>query len=136
MNTSIPNDEPVLVHQKNLRQTVLILYLLFIAGLFTGMLTALLAMILAYVKKKDAAGTMYSSHINWLITVCWTNIIIMPITGLIIMLLFFMLYSNGNNWSAGILFLTGACMFIGVILWSIYRIVKGLLRWSGNRAVA
>ena len=128
--------------EKSLRKTVLLVYLLFIAGLFTGPLTPLIGMVLAYIKKNDAAGTIYRSHINWILTICWTVAVRIPLIGLVTAALLFVIDDSGGSryGSTGnllmIWFLFMLCIFAGVIVWSMYRIIKGFWRWSEERPVA
>ncbi|AUZ04299.1 MULTISPECIES: DUF4870 family protein [Vitreoscilla] len=52
------------------RQYVLIIYILFAIGVVTG-LSALIGVIMAYVKRNDLESTVYADHITFLIRTFW-----------------------------------------------------------------
>lgn len=122
-------------HQQNLRGIVLALYLLFIAGFFTGTLTFIVALIMGHVKKNDAVGTVYHSHIIWFLNTCWTNILTIFVLGPLMVVLFFIAFANDSSGAAGFLFLACACGALIIAFWSIYRLFKGIWLWSEARAV-
>lgn len=99
----------------SLRQLTLIVYILSAAGWMTGGLTAIVAIIVNYVKRDDTEGTLYRSHFSWQIRTFWWFL----------------------GWSAvGWLTLivgVGFIVFPVVGVWSIYRIVRGLLNWNDRK---
>lgn len=99
-------------NNKNITQLI---YALYAASLLVG-LTALVAIILNYVKRDDVANTMYESHFRWQIRTFWFGLL----------------------WSvlAFISVLTIIGPFIAfpiVYVWYIYRIVKGWIRLSEGK---
>jgi len=97
----------------SLRKLMHILYALYAIFWLTGGVTALIAIIVDYVKRDDARGTLYASHFAWQIRSFW--------------------------WSVAWAVLGGA-LFVSVVLiplafavwailslWMLYRIVKGWL---------
>lgn len=135
MDTFATDSKTLLPHQQNLRGIVLALYLLFIAGFFTGMLTFVVAIIMGHVKKSDSVGTVYHSHITWFLTTCWVNVIAIFVLGPLLVFLFFLAFAKDTSGTAGFLLLSTVCGAIIIGMWSVYRIVKGIWLWSEARAV-
>ncbi len=50
-------------------------YALFALGLLTGGLIAVAGLIVAYIKRDDAAGTYLASHYGWLIRTFWWSLL-------------------------------------------------------------
>ncbi|MEK9720785.1 MAG: hypothetical protein VW257_07005 [Quisquiliibacterium sp.] len=108
-----------------LRRVVLLDYLLHIAGLLLTMgLLSVVALIINYVKREDANGTIYRSHIDWMIRTFWWFLFWVIIS--FVPLLFLAALS------AGLL----AFLFLIPSLWFLYRMIKGLLRLVDGREVA
>ena len=128
----IPAPQPQ--KEEHLRSVVLCLYLLFIAGFFTAMLTTFIAIIIAHVKKSDAQGSIYLGHIVWFLTTCWVNIGAFLLGAPLTVMLFFYM-STHNNWLAAGIFVAGASSLVFLAFWDLYRIVIGIWRWSEERAV-
>lgn len=63
MNSSIDQDPN--------RTLTLILYVLYIAAIFTGGLLAIIALIINYVKRSDVQGSIFASHFTWQIRTFW-----------------------------------------------------------------
>ena len=99
----------------SLRQLTLIIYALYALSWVLGGIPAIVAIVLNYLKREDAAGTLYESHFNWQIRTFW--------------------------WSLGWAVLGAITLLIGVGfvillvagIWSIYRMVKGLLFWNEHK---
>jgi uncharacterized membrane protein len=107
-----------------LRKIALLDYVLHIAGLLFSMgLLSVVALIVNYVKREDAAGTIYESHMNWMIATFWWTlfwVVVSFIPSLVLAVVSF-----------------GLLSFLFVIpgLWYLYRMIKGLLRLLDGRAV-
>lgn len=129
------NPESLMDNQKNLRPIVLILYLLFIAGMFSATLSVMIAILIAYIKRDDAQGTIYQSHIDQFLKVCWTTMLVVPVLGLCVAYLFFIAYASGLNWIALLVFAIAIFVLICVTIWSIYHIANGFWCWTELRAV-
>ncbi|WP_420994426.1 DUF4870 family protein [Cupriavidus sp. 30B13] len=97
----------------SLRKLTHILYALYAIFWLTGGVTALIAIIVGYVKRDDTRGTLYASHFAWQIRSFW--------------------WSVGWAVLGGVLFATVILIPLAFALWSIlslwmlYRIVKGWL---------
>lgn len=100
----------------SLRQLTLIIYLLYALSWFAG-LSAVVAIVINYVKREDAAGTIYESHFRWQIRTFWWAVS-WAVLGLITLIV-------GVGW----------IIFGVLVVWLIYRLVKGLLYWNDRRAL-
>lgn len=96
---------------------MLIAHILMGVWLFTGGLSSIVAVIMAYVKRPDVAGTFLESHCKWIIETFW--------------------WTFGITIVGAILspFLIGLPILFGIWVWSIYRVVMGALRISERRAL-
>lgn len=94
-----------------------VVYVVYIVGLFTVGLVTIAGLIMAYIKRGNAAGTWVESHYSWLIRTFWWSLLF-TIIGILLL-----------NVMIGIpiLFLTG--------LWYVYRLVKGFIYLNDLRAV-
>ena len=104
-------DEAQLRSLRNLTQVVYILYAL---SYFTG-ITAIVGIIINYVKKDDVAGTWLESHFRWQMRTFWYGLL-WAVIGAITTLIgvgFAILFAN--------------------FCWIIYRIVKGWLNLNDNK---
>jgi len=96
---------------RNLTQIV---YFLYIASVLAGV-TAIIAVIINYLKRDEVAGTWLETHFRWQIRTFWFSLM----WGVIGML---------TSW-IGI----GIVIFIAAGIWAIYRIVKGMLNFYDNK---
>lgn len=85
-----------------------VIYALYAASYFVG-ITAIVAIVMNYVKKEDVAGTFLESHFRWQIRTFWFGVLwsVLGIITLALIIGWFVLLANG--------------------IWIIYRIVKGWL---------
>lgn len=96
----------------NQRQIVHLIYGLFALGILSAGIfgVAIIAsIVLAYIKRSDLIGTVYASHIDWIIKTFWWGLLWLVLS-LIAALVF-------------IGYLTGLI----AIIWIVYRISKGWL---------
>lgn len=98
----------------SLRRLTLIIYILYGASWFVAV-TALIAIIVNYVKREDAAGTLYESHFTWQIRTFWWSLL-WAVLGV-----------------ATIWFGVGALILLAAAVWSLYRLVKGVLYWNDRK---
>lgn len=101
----------------NNRNFVLVIYVLFAIGVFSGGLFTLVGVIMAYVKKTDCAGSYLETHIQWLISTFWWG------------MLWYLL--SALTAFVGI----GFVGFFIASVWYLYRIIKGIVRFADARAV-
>ncbi len=96
------------------RTLTVVIYALYAASLLVGM-TALVAIVINYIKKDDVAGTYLESHFRWQIRTFWY--------GLLWAVIGFVTY---------VLLIGMLILFIDFV-WFLYRIIKGWLYLNENR---
>jgi uncharacterized membrane protein len=101
---------------RSLKTIALVAYVLQAIGFFNG-ITWIVAVILDYVKKDDAAGTWLESHYRWQIRTFWWGLL-WGVIGSILLLI-----------------LVGWFVLAAAGIWIIYRVVKGLVYLSEGRAL-
>jgi uncharacterized membrane protein len=101
-----------------LKKVCLMDYALHIAGaLFSMGLLSVIALIVNYVKRDDARGTIYESHMTWMIRTFWWTLVWLVPAGLVALLTFGLLWF--------VLLVPG--------LWFLYRMIKGVLWLNDGR---
>jgi len=98
----------------SLRQLTLIIYVLYALSWLAG-LTAIIAIVINYVKREDTAGTIYQSHFRWQIRTFWWGLLGFVLGALTMVLL------------------VGFAILFATSVWVIYRLVKGLLYWNDRK---
>lgn len=93
-----------------------ITYFLFALNIVFG-LTAIAGVIIAHIKIKEVRGTVLESHYQWLIRTFWIglamSIVAMALMGVIV----------------------GIGLMLAVVVWYIFRLVKGFLRINDGKPV-
>lgn len=97
------------------KTNALIAYILMVVGLFTGLFW-IIGAVWAMVKKEDAAGTIFADHYSNIIKTFWWGLVL-SIIGFILAFV-----------------VVGYFILVGVWIWSIYRIIKGLAKITSNKA--
>lgn len=116
MSQTFPQPEPE--SGLTLRKLTHLIYGLFALGLisagFFGVAT-IAAIILAYLKRADAAGTVYASHFDWVIRTFWWGLLWFALSAVATFVFI--------GWLTGLI----------ALVWVVYRIVKGWLAlFSGD----
>jgi uncharacterized membrane protein len=106
--------EPERTREERLKTIATIVYALQ-AGFFLLGVSALVALILNYVKLDDVRGTWLESHFRWQIRTFWFALLWYALAGLTWIVFVGMLVAFANT------------------LWIIYRIIKGWLDLSENQ---
>jgi uncharacterized membrane protein len=125
----------------SLRSMAMLAYLLLLLSCATG-LTAVGAVILAYVKKRDALGTVWQSHFHNVIVVFWAMLVVflVRIITLPISLAYFFAYFYAHDFvwpslsALSVPFLFWLVIFPVFLIWVLYRTIRGLVRAGENRA--
>jgi uncharacterized membrane protein len=113
-NEQSPESKPPI----DLRTLTHVAYALFAIGLLSGGMfgiATIAAMVLLYVKRPDAAGTVYAAHFDWLMQTFWWGLLALVISGIATYIYI--------GW-------------LGVVatgIWILYRLIKGwlaLLEWN------
>lgn len=107
---NVPNEEQI----KSLRTLVQVVYVLYALSYVAG-ITAIVGIIINYVKRDDAAGTWLESHFRWQIRTFWFGLL-WAVIGV-----------------ATIVILIGVAILFANFCWIIYRIVKGWLNLNDNK---
>lgn len=93
------------------------IYGLFALGLisagFLGVAT-LAAIVLAYLKRSDAIGTIYAAHFDWVIKTFWWGLLWFALSAVATMVFI--------GWVTGLI----------ALVWVVYRIIKGWLALLSN----
>lgn len=106
-----PSGPSVMESGKNLAMAVYILQAL----AFVMPLTAIVGVCIAHVKRSDFAGTWLASHFTWQIRTFWYGLL------------------WGILGALTIWVMVGYLLLVGLTIWTIYRIVKGLIYLSDKR---
>ncbi len=89
-----------------------IIYGLFALGVvsagFIGVAT-IASIVLAYLKRSDAAGTVYAPHFDWVIKTFWWGLLWVVISALLTFIFI--------GWITG----------LAALIWVVYRVIKGWL---------
>lgn len=98
----------------SLKQLTMVVYALYALSFFTGF-TGVVAIIINYIKREDAADTVYASHFTWQIRTFWWSLVwgVLGFATLLLGVGFVILAVDG--------------------IWFLYRIVKGFLNWNDGK---
>lgn len=99
---------------KSLKNLTTAIYALYAASLLIG-ITAIVAIIMNYVKKEDVVGTLFESHFRWQIRTFWFSLL----WGLLGWML------------VGVVI--GRYVLVAAGVWTIYRIARGWVCLNENR---
>ncbi len=103
--------------QRGLRTLTHVLYCLYALCWLTGGLSALVALIINYVKRSDVFGTPYQSHFEWQIRTFWRSLIL-------------------HILGTALLFIGIGFVLLGAAsIWALYRIIKGWLYLYDNKTL-
>jgi uncharacterized membrane protein len=105
----ISHTQPVPSHD-SFRGTTILCYGLYLLGWPTVHIATLVALVLAYVQRGDARGTIWESHFANLIETFWVAVVI-AIVAVPLCFIF-----------------VGIPILIGLAVWVLYRTIKGLVR--------
>jgi uncharacterized membrane protein len=100
----------------SLKNIAMVVYVLQALSIFWGV-TALVGVIIDYVKREDAIGTVYESHFTWQIRTFW----------------WFLLWSVVGV--ATIWFGVGFVVLFVAWVWALYRVIKGWLKLNEGKPV-
>ena len=101
---------------KALKTVTTVVYALQALGFLWG-ITAVVGVIINYVKREDARGTVYESHFDWQIRTFWWALAWL-VVGVVLAIL-----------------LVGVLVLFVAWIWMIYRVVKGWLKLIDGKPV-
>jgi uncharacterized membrane protein len=113
------SEEIVVTHDakmKSLQSLTQAVYILYALSYFAGV-TAIVGIIINYVKKDEVAGTWLESHFRWQIRTFWFGLLWAAIG------------------AATFFILIGMAILFANFCWIIYRIVKGWLNLNDNKVM-
>ena len=110
-------DQPGPQDVEGLKTIALVVYVLQALSFFWG-ITAVIGVIIDYVKLDDARGTWVENHLRWQIRTFWWA-------------LFWSVIGFALIWVFGLGFLVLAVVYF----WTIYRVVKGWLKLTERKQV-
>jgi uncharacterized membrane protein len=121
------------VPSQSLISTTLVVYALFVVAAIAGLVSAgllstpllgligLIALIIAYVKRSEAAGTWLQSHYRWLIRTFWFSVL-----------------WNLVGWLAAVTLIgipIAICIWIATTIWVLYRLIRGYVLFSDSKPI-
>ena len=75
------SQQPSTLASTNAQSWAIVVWALFLASILSVAFTALIGLIIAYVKRRDLAGTRYASHMTSAIRTFWITLIVGIIAG-------------------------------------------------------
>lgn len=120
----------------NSKSLTLILYILYMIGIFSAGILAIVALIINYVKLDSVRGTIYESHFRWQIRTFWWYLIWNIIAFIPFLFLFFTM-NNANAFAGVAIGATVFCIAIVVLswIWILYRAIRGLIALNDHKAI-
>ncbi|WP_426956936.1 DUF4870 family protein [Muricoccus radiodurans] len=100
-----------------LRNITIIVHALYAASLVLGF-TGIVGVVIAYLKRDEARGTIWESHMTYAIRTFWWSLLL----GVIVMITSFLLI--------------GLLLVLPFIVWYVVRIVRPILRWNDSKPIA
>jgi uncharacterized membrane protein len=90
-----------------------------------GGVVGIIGIIMAYVKRVEAAGTWLASHYRWLIRTFWYSLVWGIIGAIVFVVLALLLIG----------LVIGPVIWIATSIWVIYRLIKGYSLFKDSKAV-
>jgi uncharacterized membrane protein len=90
----------------------------------TGLI-GIIAIILAYVKRSEAAGTWLASHYRWLIRTFWYSLLWGMIGGIIFVLFAVIIIG----------LVIGYLIWVATTIWVFYRLIRGYMLFNASQPV-
>jgi uncharacterized membrane protein len=126
------------VPSPSLVSTTLLVYALFGAAAVIGLVSSgfplisplmgligIIGLILAYVRRSDAAGTWLESHYRWLIRTFWFSFLWGMIGGLVLVTLGLILIGIP----------IAIMIWVAATIWVLYRLIRGYVLFKDNKAI-
>ncbi|TMH64745.1 MAG: hypothetical protein E6H55_03745 [Betaproteobacteria bacterium] len=90
-----------------------------------GDIIGIVAIILAHVKRADAAGTWLASHYRWLIRTFWFSVLWWVIGGIIFWILLIILIGP----------IIAIAIWLATTIWVLYRLIRGYVLFKDSQPV-
>lgn len=113
-NNQIEEIKRVSEKQKNF---LLVTYIVFAVGLFTGGLVSIAGLVMAYIKRDDYKNSSYESHVTYLIRTFWIGLL--------------------YGFISFILTIVGIGVILGILtsIWYVIRVVKGFITFYDDKPI-
>jgi len=102
--------------ERRYKTLAIIVYILQIAAIFNG-ITAIIGVIINYLKLKEVKGTWLESHFHWQIRTFWYSLV-WSVIGMLTYI-----------------FIIGIFILLFTAIWLIYRVVKGFIRLQEHKPI-
>ncbi|MBP6115628.1 MAG: hypothetical protein KBC57_11075 [Neisseriaceae bacterium] len=116
--------EPIIMHETgqpeptlDARKETLMVYIAVAAGLVTGGVGTIIGLIYAYVRRNDIQGSIYHSHLNYLIKTIWITFGLSVLGFLTTVILI------------------GFVIMFAAFVWYVYRVIYGFVKWNDHQSV-
>ena len=120
-------DDPALALARQLTLFVYVMH----AMTSVTLVTFFVAIFVNYSRRHRVAGTIYESHFDWQINTFWYSLIYFTVG---IALLIWGAYRAWGPGRGGVgVFILGLLLLLFNICWHLYRVIRGLMRWSDRR---
>jgi uncharacterized membrane protein len=116
-DTSFGTPTPQAALDAKLRNTVLIVHILYAVALVTGGLGAIVGVVLAYIRRPEVTATIWESHLTYAIRTFWIGLA---------------LTAAGSVLS---LVVVGVAVLLFAGIWYIVRVVKAFVLWSDGKPI-
>ncbi len=124
----------------NARDLVIFCYVLYLTVFIAGV-TPLIGLVIAYIKRGEARGTIWESHYDNLITVFWVALVLCLLLAPVWALVFgSAVLAAVATWPVGILALPLIVLLVFfpfnllLLIWYLYRTIKGITRALDGKA--
>ena len=104
--------------EAGLRTWAIVVWALLIASAFTFALTAVVALILAYIKRPEAVGTVFESHFTSAIRTFWISVVVFAV-GIVLTLV-----------------LVGIAVLVALFVWQLFRTIRGIVYAIDGKPIA
>jgi len=120
----------------NLRSYAMACYVLFLIACVNG-LTAIAGVVLAYIKRADARGTIWQSHFDNMIAVFWVMFAVAVLWIVSWPVSFGILWARDFVWPwvsvIGVPLLLWMIAFPLILIWYFYRLIRGLVHAGDDK---
>ena len=116
-------------------------YALAVFSYFTAGLTWIIPIVMNYLKRDEVRGTWLYSHFDWQIKTFWYSLLFGAIAGVVLFFSvggFFIGATTNSNGAIGgsvLMGIGGGLMMAGVVLWHLYRIIRGWIALANRHPV-
>jgi uncharacterized membrane protein len=105
---------PSVEKMESLKKLTMVVYALYAFAYFAG-ITAIIGIVINYIKREEVAGTWLESHFRWQIRTFWFGLL-WAVIGF-----------------ATVVFMIGFAILFANCIWIIYRVIKGWLYFNDNK---